>query len=261
MRALTPAISCLSLCLFIAGFGPCSEPPLQPDLLTAQRPLAPTSADERGYGPPPQQTKTTRAFMREHTSEALDLRRAVIAGRFDLLHRAAASVAVDEWSPNLRPDYLPYVTAIRTAAGAALDARSMGEAGAALGALGDACSACHRERGGPPQRTASEPVSGVGTMAVHVAAEQALWEGLITPSEASWKRGAQGLAAAPELASDVADVSALARQVSDLALQASQGGPRGDIYGSILNTCSTCHRRLGIEPEAPISNATAPLTK
>jgi hypothetical protein len=83
----------------------------------------------------------------------------------------------------------------------------------------------------------------------------------LTPSEESWRRGARRLAIAPELASDIAEVSALGRQVSDLALEATHGGPRGEIYGSILATCSTCHRRLAIEPEAPISSSAAPPTK
>jgi mono/diheme cytochrome c family protein len=200
--------------------------------------------------------------MREHASEALDLRRAVIAGRFDLVHRVAARIASDDWSPRLRPDYLPYVTALRAAAGSALDARSMQDAGAALGALGNACAACHTVHGGPPQPVPVDPLSsGVGKMALHAAAEQALWEGLFTPSEASWLRGAQRLATAPELASDVTEVSALAGQVSDLALEATRSGPGGQIYGRIIATCATCHRRLSIEPEEPGSGSTAPTTR
>lgn len=188
--------------------------------------------------------------MREHASEALDMRWAVIAGRFDRLHRAANIVASDAWSPHLRPDYLPHVTAVRNAANAALDARSTVAAGAALGELGVACAACHRENGGPPQPAAFETRSqGVGSMAAHAAAERALWEGLFTPSAASWKRGAETLAAAPELSSDVEDVAALGQRVRDLAREAATGEPRGDLYGSIMATCATCHRRLDVQPE------------
>jgi cytochrome c556 len=255
VRAATPTAGCLSLCLFFAGFGACSTPP-PPDAATAQRPPAATSSAEPSRESPRQQTKTTRSFMREHASEALDLRRAVIAGRFDLLHRAAARIASDDWSPNLRPDYFVYVTAVRTAAGRALDARSMQDAGAALGALGDACAACHTLHGGPPQPALVEPLSsGVGRMALHAAAEQAMWEGLFTPSETSWTRGAQRLATAPELTSDLDEVSALASHVSDLAVEATHGGPRGEIYGRLTATCATCHRRLNIEPEEPVSNS------
>jgi hypothetical protein len=85
-------------------------------------------------------------------------------------------------------------------------------------------------------------------MAIHAAAERALWEGLFTPSETAWKRGAERLAGAPELASDVEDVNALGRELSDLARAAAAGPPRADVYGSIMATCSTCHRRLNIEP-------------
>jgi cytochrome c556 len=187
--------------------------------------------------------------MRDHAGEANEMRRAVIAGRFDLIHRVSAVMASDAWSANLRPDYLPHVTAVRHAASAALDARSMQAAGAALGELGAACASCHREQGGPPPPASVGPlVNGVGTMAIHAAAEQALWEGLFTPSEASWKRGAGRLTEAPELASDIEDVNALGRQLRDLALEAAGAAPHADLYGSIMATCSTCHRRLSIEP-------------
>jgi hypothetical protein len=189
--------------------------------------------------------------MREHASEALDMRWAVIAGRFDQLHRAAAIVADDAWSPHLRPDYLPHVRAVRAAASAALDARSMIAAGAALGGLGAACASCHREEAGPPHRAAIETLPrGVGSMAAHAAAEQALWEGLMTPSAASWRRGAESLAEAPELASasDSEDVAALGQQVRDLAREALAVEPRADVYGKIMATCATCHRRLDVRP-------------
>ena len=85
-------------------------------------------------------------------------------------------------------------------------------------------------------------------MAIHAAAERALWEGLFIPSEASWKRGAERLAQAPELASDIEDVAVLGSQLRDLALAATASPPQGALYGSIVATCSTCHRRLSIDP-------------
>ncbi len=254
---MTSTTTFLSVYLVVAGVSPCtgasparhevvSEP-----LQTAEpaRSKEPAPVAERPRQLPPQQTRTTQSFMREHASDALDMRRAVIAGRLDQLHRSAAVVASDTWSPHLRPDYLPHVTAVRNAASTALDARSMNEAGAALGALGAACAGCHRDNGGPPQLTAIDALpSGAGSMAAHVAAEHALWEGLVTPSPASWKRGAESMVAAPELASDVEDVAALAQQVRDLARQAAAGEPRGDEYGKIMATCANCHRRLDVQP-------------
>jgi cytochrome c556 len=248
---MTATSSALSLCLFITTLGPCSEPPpASSEVATEKKPLAPQPAVEPARELPKQQTQTAQAFMKDHAREASDLRRGVIAGRFDLIHRVSAVMADDAWSSNLRPDYLPQISAVRHAAKAALDARSMPAAGAALGELGAACAACHLEHGGPPQPANREPLTnGVGTMAMHAAAEQALWEGLFTPSEASWKRGAERLTAAPELSSDVEDVAALGRQLRDLAQAAAASPARGDLYGSIMATCSTCHRRLSIEPQ------------
>jgi hypothetical protein len=187
--------------------------------------------------------------MQGHAKEADEMRHAVIAGRFDLIHRVSAVMASDAWSAKLRPDYVPHITAVRQAASAALDSRSMQAAGAALGTLGAACADCHREQGGPPAPASDEVLSdGAGAMAAHAGAERALWEGLFTPSEARWKRGAQRLAEAPELASDIEDVNALGGNLRDLALEAARGAPRADVYGRILATCSNCHRRLSIEP-------------
>jgi len=242
----------MSLSLLFATLGPCSEPAPAPEVTSAEHALASASATDEKPAPAPgqQQTPTTLSFMRDHAKEAMDMRRAVIAGRFDLLQRASAVVVSDAWSPNLRPDYLPHVTAVRAAASAARDARSVQAAGAALGRLGEACGNCHREHGGPPQPALGENVSAaVGVMAVHVDAERALWEGLFTPSEQSWKRGAERLAGAPELSSDVEDVAMTARQLHDVALEAVASKPRADLYGSMMATCSSCHRRLNIEPK------------
>jgi hypothetical protein len=243
-------ISALSLCLLINTLGPCSEPPpANSEVATETQALAPPPAAATAREPRQQQTQTTHAFMRDHAREADELRRAVIAGRFDLLHRVSAVIASDAWSSSLRPDYLPHVKAVQHAAGLALDATSVRAAGAALGELGAACATCHREHGGPPQPAIEESIgSGVGSMAIHAAAEHALWQGLFTPSEEGWKRGAESLARAPELSSDVEDVAALGGELRDLALQAAAGNPRSDVYGRIISTCSSCHRRLNIEP-------------
>jgi len=213
------------------------------------RPGAP-AAVETPHERAKQQTETVHTFMRHHARDAEELRRAVIAGRFDLIHRVAAAMASDAWSANLRPDYVPHVTALRRAAGAAFDARSTQAAGAALGELGSACAACHLEHGGPPASASAEGAltGGVGTMAVHAAAEQAMWDGLFRPSAASWKRGAELLASAPELDSDNEDIAALGSRLRDAALVAASGSPQGERYGRILANCSSCHRRFSIEP-------------
>lgn len=247
---MTTTTCALSLSLLIGMLGPCSEPAASPEASTTSRSLEQKPAAEAPRELPQQQTQTASSFMRDHARDVEELRRAVIAGRFDLIHRVSAVMAGDAWSSNLRADYLPHVTAMRRAASAALDATSMRAASAALGELGAACASCHREHGGPPSPTSQEGAltGGVGAMAVHAAAEQELWEGLFTPSETHWKRGAERLAAAPELASDVGDVDALGRQLRDLALDAAARGARGERYGSIVATCSSCHRRSGVEP-------------
>jgi hypothetical protein len=85
-------------------------------------------------------------------------------------------------------------------------------------------------------------------MATHAAAEEALWTGLSTPSEASWLRGARALVAAPALDSDVEEVSSLAHLASRLAQRGiDEPTSRVETYGKLLATCSSCHTRLGVE--------------
>ena len=242
-------ISSLSL-LLLGLLGPCA-----PSAATLEAPAEPSRPGPSASVETPreraqQQTQTVHTFMRHHARDAEELRRAVIAGRFDRIHRVSAAMASDAWSANLRPEYVPHVTALRRAASAALDARSTQAAGAALGALGSACAACHLEHGGPSAAASSEGAltGGVGTMAVHATAEQAMWDGLFRPSAASWKRGAELLASAPELDSDNEDVAALGSRLRDAALVAASDGPQGERYGRILANCSSCHRRLSIEP-------------
>jgi hypothetical protein len=244
-----------SFCLVVAGAGPCTgASPARHEALTAE----PPEVAERPRQLPQQQTPTTQAFMREHASEALDMRWAVIAGRFDQLHRAAAIVTSNAWSPHLRPDYLPHVAAVRNAASKALDARSTGAAGAALGELGAACADCHSEKGGLPHPPVLETLPrGAGSMATHAAAERAMWEGLITPSAASWKRGAETLADAPEFASDVEEISALEQQVRDLARQAAAGEPRGEVFGVERDVRASIHSLGGLSAHTGQSDLVA----
>jgi hypothetical protein len=247
------SVACLSLCLLFAGSGPCAEPtPISPELGVTEKVSTPEQDPGVPSAHPVQQSKTTQAFMRQHSGDAVSMRTAAIAGQLDELHRAAANIARDEWSPPHRDDHRPHVEVVRGAARAALNAAAIPAATAALGQLGGACGACHQDVGGPPSTPVlATPATGDESMVAHAAAEEALWQGLVLPSDASWLRGARGLASAPALDSDVADVSALAHRTSALARTADTAplASRGELYGKILATCSACHSRLGVKPK------------
>jgi cytochrome c556 len=246
-------IACLGLCLLLAGFGPCAEPaPIPSELRGTDRPSPLEQDRDAPSAHPVQHTKTTRAFMRGHSIDAVNMRTAAIGGQLDDLHLAASNIARDDWSLHLREDYRPHVDVVQAAARAALDAMAMPAATAALGQLGGACADCHEHVGGPPTTgVIAAPAVGDESMVAHAAAEEALWQGLVLPSDASWLRGAREFASAPAIDSDVSEVSALAHRASALVRAASTAprAQRGDIYGKILATCSACHARLGVKPE------------
>jgi hypothetical protein len=249
---MTSHLACLSLGLILVGSGPCTEPaPLPPELWTAERRSPPEPERDAPSPQAAQQTKTTRTFMHEHSSDAVNMRTGAMGGRLDDVHRAASNIADDPWSPRLRDDYRRHLEVTRRAARAALDATTIPAATSALGQLGAACAGCHEDVGGPRSTgVIAAPALGDETMIAHAAAEEALWQGLFLPSEASWLRGARQLASAPALDSDVSEVSVLAHRARTLAhaAEAAPRAARGDIYGRILATCSACHSRLGVEP-------------
>jgi hypothetical protein len=188
--------------------------------------------------------------MKGHFAEAEDMRRALIGGRLAELNAAAAGLASDEWSPNLRPTWQAHVTDVRAAARAIKVAPSLAEGAEALGALGSACASCHRSVGGPastgpikvPEKNDERP------MLEHAQAETWLWEGLAFPSDNAWLSGARALRAAPGLGSDVEEVGAAARHLEGLAGRAEAATEtRPQIYGEILVTCAKCHEFVGVK--------------
>jgi cytochrome c553 len=66
----------------------------------------------------------------------------------------------------------------------------------------------------------------------------------------SWVSGLDALLAAPELDSDVADVSALVGHLRELARKGktSAAEQRTQIFAGTLTTCAGCHERLGVSP-------------
>jgi mono/diheme cytochrome c family protein len=218
----------------------------------AERPSSAETDTAEHAAHPPRQTQTTRTFMRKHSGDALAMRKAAIAGQLTQFQLAASNIASDEWSHQLRADYRSRVAVVRGAARAAFEATAIPAATAALAELGGACAACHQDVGGPPPPSIDATSTAAGdSMVAHAAAEEALWRGLVFPSDVSWRSGAEQLVNAPALDSDVVDVSALAHRTSDLAREAvaAPAEARGKLSGKILSTCSACHHGLGVEPK------------
>lgn len=249
----------ISGCLLAASWGPCVD-------LTGPMPLPDELSDKGGQQPTPvapaaeqpapaasrptQQTPTTRTYMQGHFADSVRLRRAMVAGNLADFKQAASAVANDEWSSNLRPDYRPYVAAVRAAAATARAAESLKAGAVALGTLGVACAACHQHFGAPqiPIAPGSAPEATEPSMVAHAAATDRLWEGVMGPSDTSWFKGTRGLMEAPSLDSDVPDVAAAAQHLRQLAEEALSVSveQRGRLFGQVLMTCAGCHERVGV---------------
>jgi hypothetical protein len=202
-----------------------------------------------------QHTPTTRSYMLSHYADTVGMRRALVSGKLEDFHLAAAAVVKDEWTPRLRGDYRPYRDAVRAAASTARQATSVLTGASALGKLGEACASCHLKFGGPGSPVAPEPL-GEGadpSMVAHAVATDRLWEGLVWPSDASWSSGMEVLLDAPKLDSDVADVAQAARHLRELARKGKGADveQRAELFASVLTTCAGCHERLGISVRTP----------
>lgn len=202
-----------------------------------------------------QQTPTTRKYMLSHFADSVRVRQALVAGKLSEAQSAAALVANDTWSPRLRGDYQAPIQAVRDSARALQSATSLPVAAAALGTLGEKCAWCHLKFGGPGSPVAPEQLdeSADPGMVAHALATERLWQGLIAPSDESWRSGAEALVAAPALDSDVTEVAATARRLRELAQKGTSAGQghRGGVFGEVLSTCAVCHERLGINVALP----------
>lgn len=197
-----------------------------------------------------QQTPTTRTYMLTHYADTVALRRALVAGKLADAQAAAARVAADPWTPNLRGDYQPHVSAVRAAASAVQKATSLEQAARGLTHLGTECATCHVKLAGISAAAPSEQPSEAldPTMVAHAVGTERAWLGLILPSDASWASGMELLLDAPALDSDVTDVAAAARHLRGLAQRgrSADGEQRSEVLASILLTCAGCHERLGV---------------
>lgn len=175
--------------------------------------------------------------------------------------------------PDALPAWQPYIGNIRTAAHQVELATSLGAAARLTAMLGRSCARCHeaikahvtfptepRPSNVPRmQGQVQEQMQGQrqgktqGQMQGHQWAAVQMWEGLIGPSYARWKAGAQALTtvpldmiamrATPTADADIDDVSRV-RLYAWRALAAQAEDARAEVFGQLLATCAHCHATL-----------------
>ena len=182
------------------------------------------------------------------------------AGRLRGVHTVASELLARESGEGL-PDHLAsHVDELRTYAALAARAPDPTSAASAVARVAAACGSCHKStKRGPTYEVRTGPPGADNALATrmirHTWAADRLWDGLVGPSDESWRAGASVLRDAPlftdALTQDVAQyepVTKLAWTVHELGARANSArdqSVRAALYGELLGTCASCHKLLG----------------
>ena len=200
------------------------------------------------------------ASMLRHELLGVAVRDAVIRGDLPAARRDAFQLAGLDIFASGPPDYEERAVDFRHTASSIVAAEDIRTAAYGVGELAKACSGCHARLTGPT-RIDVQPVPLAkddgprGRMHLHAWAMNELWNGMIGNSEPPWRAGTALLAdadpgtieLAPEKRSSASPVHPLATSMRDLgqrAALASDPDVRASIYGELLATCASCHRRM-----------------
>jgi len=207
----------------------------------------------------PKTSPTVEPRMAGHFVTVGELHDAAAAGDLSALHAVATELLSRETGEGMPPKAAPYIEEYRMFAQLAARAPDPESGASAVAHVGAACGSCHRTvKGGPRYEAVSGPPEGATPVATrmirHRWAADRLWEGLVGPSDASWKAGAAVLSDAPlftdELTQDVAQYEAVTKlawevhEIGALANTAREQSRRAELYGQLLATCATCHDLL-----------------
>lgn len=212
-----------------------------------------------GFGPgeaePPE--------MHRQFSRTVEIQTAVIQGDLERAREAGAWLATHEITQPFPPEVYQYREEILEYASLISQADRLESVADHTGQIAVACGRCHEATsGGPRFVVAGGPPEGspqAQQMIDHLWAVDRMWEGLVGPSDASWKAGAQALRNAwradPSLvqtssAPVVAEhPSAQLPGLAERALQVNTAGERGAVFGEVLATCRACHQATAMIAE------------
>jgi cytochrome c2 len=222
--------------------------------LTHTVPALGPSAEAAGGQQPIQLDPARAALMKAHYAGAIAVQDAVIRGDLATATPAAAALAKAPAPAGLPAAAGPHAAALKAAASRAAAATTLSAASSEVASMFATCGACHASAGTRPALPVPSPstVGGVvGHMLDHQRAIDQMMQGLVLPSAALWRQGAEGLKAAPlrraELPRDAAltrDVIAAEKRVhsmADEAIATTEPAVRARQYAQILTTCAECH--------------------
>jgi hypothetical protein len=231
------------------------EPAKAPPATSTPAPAPPPSTPSLV---PENVTPTVAEHMKDHFSQALRARDALVRGDLAAMKKPAAWLADHRLSETLPEAWRPHVGDMQNAAKLAEQADDLAVAADAVGAMGAACGRCHQALGATVQFAGQSPEgkesSVADRMMRHRWAEARMWEGLVGPSDVSWNAGVAALQDAPLHPEMLANNRSPPKEVVDLANRVHSVGlrgkltkdpePRARLYGEYLATCEACHAKL-----------------
>lgn len=197
------------------------------------------------------------AHMQASFWMAVRARDALIAGDLASAQRAADALASHDYGHLLPADWNHWVVLMRQYARELSMAPNPVAAGQELGRLALVCGDCHDLHQRGPERVRPDPEPwrdppeelGERMLRHQIGAEQ-LWEGLVLPSETSFRSGITTLTRAPlrapEREGEPIDAAMNARiekvrTLAKAARAATTYQARGQIFGELIATCADCH--------------------
>ena len=228
---------------------------------------APAPAGQSTAAAPAKPAVDTAARMAGHFGKIRELEEAVIRGDLESAKAAAQWIADHQEVAGLPAGTESYVTATRNAARAVAASASLGNAGVAAAFAVAACGECHAAaKVTPKMPEVSAPPTPPGTaaqMLAHQYAVDLMYRGMVGPSEALWKQGAEALKGSPlrdkDLTKASKEIVACETRVHELAgraAQAADAGSRIAVYGELIGGCASCHGMHGrvLGPGLPKTN-------
>lgn len=251
----SPSLLAALLTLSLFGCDKKPEPapaPPPPPVAVAPPPAAESVPVDAGQAVTP----TVPAYMREHFLKGAELKEALIDGKLADFKASAVWMAEHELVAEYPQTWKGHVDTMKEAARLGRDAVDLKGAAASVGATGAACAACHEKLGGPKVVMGEPPAQGTGNpphMLRHQWAMDMMWLGLVTPSDEAWVKGAEVMSDAPLTQATISPKQTVTKAIAKLADEAHaaaaaartlEKGARGQAYGQLLLSCSTCHQAL-----------------
>lgn len=225
-------------------------------ILSACSRPAPPAAEQSTAAVPAQSSADTAARMTAHFGKVRDLDEAIVRGDLESARADAQWIADHQETAGLPAGTGSYVTATRDAARAVAASASLGNAAVATAFAVNACGECHAAaKITPNMPEVSPPPSQPGTaarMREHLYAVDLMYRGMVGPSDALWKQGAEALKGSPlgdkdmgKASKDLAASEARVHELAGRAAQAADAGSRIAIYGELIGSCAGCHAMHG----------------